>query len=133
MGQVTAFGQAHAHDGVTGLEEGEEHGLVGRGTAVRLHVGGVGTEQGLDALDGQALGHVHVLATAVVTLARVAFGVFIGQLRTLRGHDGGRGIVLAGDQFDVVFLAAVLGLQGSEKLGIGLLDEDMALVHVGQW
>ena len=29
VGQVTAFGQAHAQDGVAGLGEGHQHGLVG--------------------------------------------------------------------------------------------------------
>ena len=28
VGQVAAFRQAHAHDGVTGLQEGQKHGLV---------------------------------------------------------------------------------------------------------
>ena len=127
--QVPALRQAHAHDGVAGLEEGEEHRLVGAGAAVRLHVGGLGAKQPLDAVDGQLLGHVHVLAAAVVALARVALGVLVGQLRALRGHHRGRGVVFAGDQLDVGLLAGVLGLDGGPQLGVGLFDEDLAAEH----
>jgi hypothetical protein len=31
VGQVAAFGEAHAHDGVAGLQQAEEHALVGLG------------------------------------------------------------------------------------------------------
>ena len=127
--QVAAFGQAHAHDGIAGLEEGQEHGLVGGGAAVRLHVGGFGAKQLLHAVDGQLLGHVHIFAATVVALARVAFGVLVGELGALRGHHGRGGVVLAGDQLDVVFLALVLGLDGSPQFGIGLFNQDVALIH----
>ena len=127
--QVTAFGQAHAHDGVAGLEKSEEHGLVGGGAAMRLHVGGFGAKNLLDAVDGELLGHVNVLAATVVAAAGVAFGVFVGELRALRGHDGGRGVVFAGDQLDVMLLAGVFSLDGSEDFGVGLFDENIAVVH----
>ena len=127
--QVTTFGQTHAHDGVTGLEEGQKHGHVGRGAAMRLHVGGIGTKNQLDAVNRQLLGHVHMLATTVIAAARVAFGVFVGELRALRGHDGGRGIVFAGDQLNVVLLAGVFSLDGSPEFGVGLLNQMVAVVH----
>ena len=90
---------------------------VGRGTAVRLHVGGIGAEDLLEAVDRELLDDVDVLAAAVVALAGVAFGVLVGQLAALGGHDGGRGVVLARDQLDVVFLAGVLGLDGGKDRG----------------
>ncbi|MNT15133.1 hypothetical protein D3C72_1501730 [compost metagenome] len=127
--EVAAFGQAHAHDGVAGLEEGQEHGLVGRGAAVGLHVGGFGAEDLLDAVDGQLLGHVHMLAATVVALAGVAFGVLVGQLGALGPHHGGGGVVLAGDQLDVVLLPGVFSLDGGKQLGVGLFDKNIAVVH----
>jgi hypothetical protein len=42
---------------------------------------------------------------------------------------GGGGVVLAGDQLDVLFLALVFGLDGGKQLGVGLFDEDVAVVH----
>ncbi len=127
--QVAAFGQAHAQDGVAGLQEGEQHGLVGLRAGIGLHVGGFGAEELLHAVDGQLLDHVHVLAAAVVALAGIAFCVLVGELRALGRHDGGRGVVLAGDQFDVLLLAQVLGLDGGPHFGIGLFDKNIALVH----
>ena len=54
-----------------------------RTSRVRLHVGVVGTEQLLGALDGRGLDLVDMFAAAVVTLARIAFGVLVGQARCL--------------------------------------------------
>jgi hypothetical protein len=46
---------------------------------MRLHVGVIGAEQLLGAVDGQLFDFIHMLAAAVVALARVAFGVLVGQ------------------------------------------------------
>ncbi len=132
MGQVAAFGQAHAHDGVARLEHGEVHALVGLRARVGLHVGGFGAEQLLDAVNGQLLDHVDVLATAVVALAGIALGVLVGQLRTLGGHHGRRGVVLGGDQLDVVFLALVFLLDGGKDLGVDLVDRKTAAFEHGE-
>ena len=84
--QVAAGGEIHSQHGVAGLEEGQEHRLVGLGTGVRLHVGTIGAEQFLGAIDGKLLDHVDVLAAAVVALARIALGILVGELRTLSFH-----------------------------------------------
>ena len=62
---------------------------------LRLHVGELGAEQLLDAVDRQLLDHVDVLAAAVVALAGVALGVLVGQLAALGRHHRRRGVVLA--------------------------------------
>ena len=80
VGQVAAFGQAHAHDRVARLQQGEEHRLVGLRARVGLHVGVLGAEQLLHAVDRQLLDDVDVLAAAVVALAGVALGVLVGEL-----------------------------------------------------
>ncbi|MNR44209.1 hypothetical protein D3C85_1629200 [compost metagenome] len=64
----------------------------------------------LGAVDGQLLGDIDVLAAAVVALAGIALGVLVGQLAALRLHHARAGVVLGGDQLDVVFLALRLGL-----------------------
>jgi hypothetical protein len=53
VGQVAAVGQAHAEHRVAGLAQRHEHRGVGLGAGVRLHVGVVGAEQLLGALDGE--------------------------------------------------------------------------------
>ncbi len=66
----------------------------------------------LEAVDGELLGHVDVLAATVVALARVAFGVLVGQLGALGFHHRVADVVLGGDQFDVLFLTLVFGFDG---------------------
>ena len=100
-----------------------------RCAAVRLHVGRFHAEKLLDAIDGQLLDDIDVFAAAVVAAAGVALGVFVGELRACGLQDGGRGVVFAGDQLDVVFLALVFDLNDSPNFGIGLRDEIAAVVH----
>ena len=105
-----------------GFSRPKKHGLVGLRARVRLHVGVLGAEQLLHAVDRQLLGDVDELAAAVVALAGIALGVLVGQLGALRRHHGRRGVVLGGDQLDVLFLAPVLGLDGGPDLGIDVGD-----------
>src|SRR6185436_1098477 len=64
---------------------------------------------------------IDVFAAAVIALARVAFGVLVGEQRALRREHGRAGVVLGGDQLDVVFLAARLLADGAADFRIGLL------------
>ena len=117
---MTAVSQIHAHHGVTGIEEGEEHCQIGGGTGVGLYVGVLGTEQLLGALTGDVFHHVHGIAAAVVALARIALGVLVGEdgaggKQSSLGND-----VLGGDQFNVVGLPLELFLAGGIYFGIKL-------------
>ena len=123
------MGQAHAEDGVTGLQKGEVDGAVGLRASMRLDVGVVGAEQFLGAVDGQLLDHVDVLATAVVALARIAFGVLVGEHRTLGFHHRRAGVVLRGDQLDVVFLTLGFLLHGSEEIGVETGEGQITAEH----
>ena len=129
VGQVAAVGQAHAQDGVAGAQQGEVHGLVGLRTGMRLHVGVVGAEQLLDAVDRQLFGDVHVFAAAVVALARVAFGVLVGELAALRFHHQRACVVFRRDQLDMVFLAAVLVGDGLGQFGVETFNACVAREH----
>src|SRR5699024_5029138 len=112
VGEVAAGVEAHAENGVAGLDQGEEDGGVGLRAGVRLYVGVVAVEQLAGALDGQSFGNVDVFAAAVEAFAGVAFGVFVGQLAALRGHHLRAGVVFRGNQFDVVFLALLFRRNG---------------------
>jgi hypothetical protein len=89
---------------------------------MRLHVCIVGAEQLPRAADSQALGNIDKLAATVVALAGIAFGVFVGQDRTLSLQDPRTGVVLRGDQLDVFFLAAGFVDQGIEHIRVEFLD-----------
>ncbi|MNM49766.1 hypothetical protein D3C81_607770 [compost metagenome] len=129
VGQVPAVGQAHAQNGVAGLQQGQVHGAVGRGAGVWLDVGVIGAEQLLGAVDGQLLDFIHMLATAVVALARVAFGVFVGQAAALGLHDALAGVVLRGDQLDVIFLALFFGIHRRQQCIVVTLDLVLLAEH----
>ena len=109
VGQVAAVGEVHAHDPVARLEDAEVGGHVGLGARVRLDVDVLGArEEGEGALLGEPLGDVDVLAAAVVALAGQALGVLVGQPRALGLHHRRGDVVLAGDELDLVVLAAAL-------------------------
>ena len=93
---------------------------------MRLHIGGIRTKQSLNAVNSQLLGHVHVLAATVIAFARVTLGIFVGQLGALRCHHSRGGIVFAGNQLNMVFLAGVFGLNGGKQFGVGLFNQDLA-------
>ncbi len=117
---MAAVVEVHAHEGVAAVEAGEEDGHVGLCAAVGLHVGPLGAEELLGALDGDGLALVHHLAAAVVAFAGIAFGIFVG-------HDGTHGFhhlvadkVLGGNQLDALGLTLTLFLDEVEDLCISL-------------
>ncbi|MDR6356321.1 hypothetical protein Q3H58_002992 [Pseudomonas psychrotolerans] len=128
---MTTVGQAHAEDGIAGLQQGQVDGGVGLGTRVRLDVGVVGAEQLLGALDGQLLDLVDVLAATVVALARIAFGVLVGQHAALGFHDALAGVVLRSDQLQVMLLAPRFLAHGGEQRIIVALDLVLLTEHRG--
>ncbi len=127
--EVTAVRQAHAEHGVAGLAQGHEDRGVGLGAGMRLDVGVVGAEQLLGAIDGEALGHVHVLAAAVVAFARIPFGIFVGQDTALSRQDTRARVVLGGDELDVLLLATLLVLDCTPELRIVVADLHAFLEH----
>ena len=120
VGEVAAVVEAQAEHRVAGLQQRLVHAHVGVGTGVRLHVGVLGAEQLLGAIDGELLDRVDDGVAAVVALARVALGVLVGEHRTDGTHDGGRREVLAGDQLDAGRLALDLTLDERRDLEVGI-------------
>src|SRR5690606_8658396 len=110
-------------------QQREVHGLVGLRARMRLHVGVVGAEQLPGPVDGQLFGHVDVFAAAVVALARIALGVLVGQLAALGLHDPRTGVVFRRDQFDMVFLAAVLVGDRLGEFGVVAFEAGIAREH----
>ena len=103
--QVAAVGEVHAEDGVAWLEQREVHRHVRLRAGMRLDVGVFGAENLLRARNRQRLGDVDELATAVVPLAGVAFGVLVGQHRSGGVEHGLADEVLRGDELQAGVLA----------------------------
>ncbi len=77
----------------------------------------------------KSFGDVDELAAAVVALARVAFGVLVGEDAALRREHGGARVVLRGDQLDAFFLAAEFRLDGGPERGVALGDGVVVVEH----
>src|SRR5688572_13804574 len=120
MREVAAVRQRHAEDGVARLERRGVHRLVRLRARMRLYIRPRCAEQLFRALDGDGLGDVHVLAAAVITLARIALGVLVGELAALCDEQRAADVILRCDQLDVVFLALVFLADGGPNFGIGL-------------
>ncbi|MCY1174795.1 hypothetical protein D9M73_150070 [compost metagenome] len=131
MSQVTTVGQAHAQDGVAGRQQGQVNGAVGLRAGVRLNVGVIGAEQFFCTIDCKLLDDVYVLATTVVALARVAFGVLVGQYRALSFHHRRAGVVFRSDQLNVLFLALSFLLHGGKEIGVVLGNSQITAEHGG--
>ena len=118
VGEVPAVGEVEAHHRVAGLQHAQVHRHVRLRAGVGLDVDVLRAEELLGAVDGQVFGDVHELAAAVVALAGVALGVLVGQERALRLEDRFGGVVLRGDQFQVVGLAPRLEGEGGVEFGV---------------
>ena len=129
--EVAAVGELEAEDLVAGVGDGVQHGGVGRGARVRLHVRVLGAEQRLGALDREVLGDVDLLAAAVVAAARVALGVLVGEHGALRLEDGARHEVLARDHLEGAPLAGELTVEDGGDLGVDLGQRGVEVPDMG--
>ena len=120
VGEMPAVREVHPEHGVARLQQREIHGHVGLRARVWLHVGVLGAEQRLRAIDRERFGDVDELAAAVVALAWIAFGVLVRQHRACRFEDGAADEVFRRDQFEAVVLPALLVAHGLRDLGIGV-------------
>ena len=121
--QVTAVREVQPQELVARVEHGHEYGHVGLGSRVRLHVGPLGVEQLFEPVDSHLLALVYHLATAVITLAGIPFGVFVGQARAHGLHHLFADKVFRGNQFDTFTLSLILFFDNVEN--------DVVSFHVG--
>ena len=102
--------QVQTHEGVTGLQYGQQHSGIGLSTGVGLYVGILGTKQLANAVDGQLLYFVDDLATAVVTVSGITLGILVGQVGTHGLHHLVAYKILTGNQLNAFQLALMLFL-----------------------
>ena len=121
--QMSAVGQIHAHDRIARLDQRKINCIVSRSTAMRLNIGMVGAKQFACALAGDILDHVNTLAPAVVTLAGIALGIFIGQTGPHRQHNSRADKVLRSNQLDITALPIVFIHHRAADLRVHLRDK----------
>ena len=126
------MGQVQAEDDVARIEHGEINRRVGLRPGVRLHVDVLGAEKLFRAVAGEVFSDIDELAAAVVALAGVALGILIGQHAAHALHDGGAGVVLAGDHFQAVALALDLAGDGRPDFRVVLFDRIHSLCKLSK-
>jgi len=132
VGQVAAVRQVHAQHRIAGLQCGHVHRDVCRGAGMRLHVGVLGSKQFFGAVDGQLLHFVGILAAAVVTLARIAFGVFVGEDGAHRFEHRFGDEIFRGDQLESGGLPPRFVAQQVGNLRIDNVERPVhALIFIG--
>ena len=103
--EVAAVREVEAHDGVAGLQHGRVGRLIGLRAGVRLHVDVLRFEEFFRAVAGEVFHFIGEFAAAVIALAGIAFGVFVGEDAAGGFQNGFGGEILAGDQLDLAILA----------------------------
>ena len=123
VGQVAAVVQGQAKDRVARLEHRHVGGVVGLRAGVGLDVRMLGPEELQRPVDRQLLGHVDLLAAAVIAAAGIALGVLVGEHGARRLQHGLGHEVLRGDHLQRRLLAVELTVQHTRYVG----------VHLRQW
>ena len=85
---------------------------------MRLNVGVFRAEQFLGAFHCQILDHVDVFAAAVISLARITFGVFVGQHGAERLQYGFGCVIFRSYKLKVILLAQYFALHRLVKFRI---------------
>ena len=121
VGEMAAGGQVEAHERVARLQQREEHRLVGSGARMGLDIGEARSRTDVLARSmASVFDHIDIFAAAVIALAGIAFGIFVGQDRALRLQHRPADDVLRGDQFDLFLLALEFVGDGVRHLRVGL-------------
>jgi hypothetical protein len=119
--EMAAIGEHQTGERVAGIQHREEDRAVGLRPTVRLDIGEFAAEELLGAFDGQGFDLVVEAAPLVVARVGVPFSVFVGQNGAGGLENGGRDVVLAGNQLERRLLAALFLLDQFENLRVGLL------------
>lgn len=101
-----------------GCQDGGKRRLVRLRPGVGLNIDVFCAEQLLRAVPGEVLHLVGVLTSAVISLARVAFRVLVGEDTAGGFEDGFRGEILTGNQFDLAVLPVRFFADKTVDLGI---------------
>ena len=135
MGKMATSGQIKTHERIARLQQREEDSLVGLAAGIWLDVGEPDAKQLRGALNGETLGDIDILASAVIAAARIALGIFIREDRALRFEHSARNDVLGCDQLDLITLAAEFLVDRFRHVGIdGVqvgIEEGRRLVEAG--
>ena len=119
--EMPAVREIHRQNFVARLQRGEINRHVRLRARMRLHVGVLGAEKFLRAVNRDLLDFVDPFAAAVPAFFRIALGVLVRQHAALSRHHGGQREVFGRDQFDVRLLSFEFALDagGDFRIEVG--------------
>src|SRR5262249_15237405 len=103
--EMPASREAHAENGVIGLDQCEEYGLVCLAPQLGWNIAEGAVKQPPRALDSKLLRDFDKLTAAVIAAAWITFSVLVGQNRTLGFEHSARNNVLRSNEFNLALLA----------------------------
>src|SRR5215472_19208386 len=78
VSQVPTVSKRHTENHVAGLEDSQIYSLICLGSGVRLHIGVLGAEQILDAINRELFDNVDEFATTIVAPTWITLSVLVG-------------------------------------------------------
>ena len=118
MSDVAALVEAQAQGRVARLHQSQVGSGVCVGARVGLHVGERGAEELLHSVTGQVFDLVDDFVAAVIALARVSLGVFVGENCAHGLDDRRRDEVFRGNQLEGAVFTLDFLVDEAEKLWI---------------
>ena len=79
MGQMPTMGKIHTEHLVAWFKRGEIDCHICLAAGMRLDIGVFGAKEFLGPVDGEILHRIGILTTTIITLGRIAFGIFVGE------------------------------------------------------
>ena len=106
--QMSAVIQVHSHESITRIHECKKYSHICLSTGMWLYICVSAAEQLHGSVSGKILYYINVLASAVITLARITLCILIGESASHSRHYCLADKVLRCDQLDVFALSVGL-------------------------
>ena len=120
--QMSAVIQVHAHDRISRIQYGKLYRHIGLCAGMGLYIGIVTAKQFFGAFNCQILYHIHTVASAVISLGRIPFRIFIGKYASHCGHNSLAHPVFRSNQLNMAVLSFLFVHNRLCDFRVGLLN-----------
>ena len=108
VGKVSAAAEVESEESVARIENGHRHGHIGLGAGMGLDVRPCSAVQRFQAIDCELLDLVDYFASAIISVAWIAFGIFVSTDRAHRAEDLLTHIIFRRNKFEAAGLTFAL-------------------------
>ena len=122
--QMAAVREIHSQDLIAVLKRRHQHSHVRLSSGMRLNIRVLSSEHLFRPVDRGLFDNICEFASAVITLARITFGILVRKNRAHRLQHGFGNKILRCDQFQAVRLSANLVVDGvaDQWIDVGIFD-----------